>query len=101
MATRSGWTGLPIGAMSRGRVGDASGDGGFAAGGGRTVQGVERARQRHRDAGEDRGVAERVGAGLGSPQLLHQVQELARVVRLEGDYELLVVEAERVGGVDG
>ena len=34
-------------------------------------------------------------------ELLDEVEELARVVALEGDDELLVVEAERVGGVDG
>src|ERR1044072_663800 len=40
-------------------------------------------------------------APAGDPaQLLHEVEELARVVALEGDDELLVVEAERVRGVD-
>ena len=57
-------------------------------------------RDRHRDAGEDRRLALGVGARLGRPQLLHQVEELAGVVALEGDDELLVVEPERVGGVD-
>ena len=55
---------------------------------------------RHRDAGEDRRVAQRVRARFGGPQLLDQVEELARVVALERDHELLVVEAERVRGVD-
>ena len=55
---------------------------------------------RHRDAGEDRRVAQRVGARLRRAQFLDEVEELARVVALERDHELLVVEAERVGGVD-
>ncbi len=56
--------------------------------------------ERHRHAGEDRGVAQGVGARLGGAELLDQVEELARLVALERDDELLVVEAERVGGVD-
>ena len=42
----------------------------------------------------------RVGARLGPPQLLDEVEELAGLVRVEGDDEFLVVETERVGGVD-
>ena len=64
---------------------------------GGAVQGVERAGERHRDAGEDRGVAQRVGARLGGAELLDEVEELAGLVGLEGDDELLVVEAEGVG----
>ena len=51
-------------------------------------------RDAHRDAGEDRRLALGVGARLGRAQLLHEVEEHARVVALEGDDELLVVEAE-------
>ena len=57
-------------------------------------------RDRHRHAGEDRRLALGVLARLGRAQLLDQVEELAGVVALEGDDELLVVEAEGVGGVD-
>ena len=52
------------------------------------------------DAGEDRRLALGVGARLAAAQAFDQVQEVARVVRLEGDDELLVVQAERVAGVD-
>ena len=41
-----------------------------------------------------RRVAHRVEAGLGGPQALHEVEEVAAVVGLERDHELLVVEAE-------
>src|SRR2546423_1452815 len=64
------------------------------------VERVERALHRGRDAGEDGSLGQRVGARLGSPQLLHQIQELARIVRVERHDELLIVEPERVGGVD-
>src|SRR3954453_7765256 len=64
------------------------------------VQRVERALHRGRDAGEDRCPARCVRARLGPPQLLHQIEELARIVRVERDDELLIVEPERVGGVD-
>ena len=53
-----------------------------------------------RDAGEDRRLRLGVGARLGRAQLLHEVEELGRVVGVEGHHELLVVEAERVGRVD-
>src|SRR5947209_5568295 len=64
------------------------------------VERVERPFDGARDAGEDRGLAQRVRARFGAAQLLDEVQELARVVRVERDDELLVVEAEGVGGVD-
>src|SRR3954451_8230160 len=69
-------------------------------GGGGPVERVQGPADGHRDTGEDRGVPQRVGARLRSPQLLDEVEELRRVVALEGDDELLVVESERVGGVD-
>ena len=53
-----------------------------------------------RDAGEDRRVAQSVGARLARPQLVDEVKEVARVVALERDHELLVVEPERVRRVD-
>ena len=55
---------------------------------------------RHRDAGEDRGVGLGVAAGFGLAQRHHQVEEVADVVGLERDHELLIVDPERVGGVD-
>jgi len=64
------------------------------------IQRVESPPERHRDTGEDRRVAERVRARLGPAELLYEVEELAGLVALEGDDELLVVEAEGVGGVD-
>src|SRR4051794_3754563 len=64
------------------------------------VEGIQGPRYGHRDAGEDRSVAQRVGARLGPAELLHQIEELTWVVALEADDELLVVQAEGVGGVD-
>ncbi len=55
---------------------------------------------RHADAGEDGRVFERVGADLGFAELLHQVEEVLGEVGFEGDDELLVVDAEGVGGVE-
>ena len=52
-----------------------------------------------RDAGEARRVAQGEGRGLRRAQALDEVQEGAHVVGVEGDHELLVVEAEGVGGV--
>src|SRR3972149_1699730 len=63
-------------------------DGGVAGG----AQRVQRLPQAHGDAGEDRRVAERVGARLRLPQLHHEVEEVGGLVRLEGDDELLVVQ---------
>ena len=57
-------------------------------------------RRLHAATGERRRVALRVRRGLGVAQLPHQRQELARVVALEGDDKLLVVEAVGVGGVE-
>ena len=51
------------------------------------------------DAGEDGGVLEGVEADLGLAELLDEVEEVLGEVGLEGDDELLVVEAEGVGGV--
>src|SRR3954462_14184456 len=64
-----------------------------------TVERVQRALHGGRDAGEDRSLRQRVGTRLRPPQLLHEVQELAGVVRVERHDELLVVESERVRGV--
>ena len=63
------------------------------------VERVQRALQRHRDAGEARRVAHRVARGLGRAQALHEIEERADVVGVERDHELLVVEPERVGRV--
>src|SRR3954447_5991866 len=51
------------------------------------VESVERPFDRGRDAGEDRRLALRERARLGTPQLLHQIEELARIVRVERDDE--------------
>src|SRR3954466_12754586 len=56
------------------------------------VEGVERLRDRGRDAGEDRRLPLGVLARLGRPQLVDEVEELAGVVALEADDELLVVD---------
>src|SRR5690349_8354461 len=48
-----------------------------------TVERIERALHGGRDAGEDGSLRERVGTRLRSPQLLHQIEELAGVVRVE------------------
>jgi len=52
------------------------------------------------DATEDGGVLEGVEADLGLAELLDQVEEVFGEVGLEGDDELLVVQAEGVGGVE-
>src|SRR5829696_9797448 len=53
-----------------------------------------------RYAGERRGVALRVGGGLGCAQALDEVQEGGGLIRLEGDDELLVVQPEGVARVE-
>src|SRR5438477_4956546 len=67
---------------------------------GGAVERAERALHRARDAGEGGGVAQGVGARLGGAQTLHQIEEVGRIVGLESDHELLVVESERVAGVE-
>ena len=57
-------------------------------------------RHRRGDAGERRRVAQRVEAGLRLAQLHHEVEEVAGLVRLERDDELLVVEPERIRRVE-
>src|SRR5579884_1499369 len=57
--------------------------------------------QRPGDASEHGGVAQSVLAGFGLAQVLDEVEEVADAVGLEGDNEFLVVEAKRVGGVNG
>ena len=52
------------------------------------------------DAGEDGEILERVEGDFGFAQLLHQVDEVLGEVGLEGDDELLVIDAEGVGGVE-
>src|SRR5919202_642412 len=66
---------------------------------GLAVEGAERALQRDAQAGEAGSVAQRVGRRLRGAQALHEIEERAGVVRVEGDDELLVVQAERVGRV--
>src|SRR4028119_1234509 len=50
-------------------------------------------------AGKDRGVQLCVGACLALAELHHQILELLRALGLEGEDELVVVDAEAVGGV--
>jgi hypothetical protein len=61
---------------------------------------LERLAGRHRHAGEDRRLALGVLARLGRAQLVDEVEEYPRVVALEADDELLVVDPEGVGRVD-
>src|SRR3989442_2210286 len=63
-------------------------------------QGVEHLLRRGQDTGEDRRLALRVLARLARAELHHEVEEVERVVRLERQHELLIVEAERIGGVN-
>src|ERR671912_694599 len=104
MATRRGVSSVPIllmGARKNREVGaSAERRGPGADGAGGAVEGVERLADRHRDAGEDRGLPLGVLARLGRPQRVDEVEEFTRVVALEGDDELLVVDSVRVAGVD-
>src|SRR5260370_6903639 len=68
----------------------------LTAGSAASVELVEDRLDRHLHAGEDRDVALGVGGGLGAPELLHELEELRHGLPLEGDAELLVVDAERV-----
>ena len=52
------------------------------------------------DAGEDGGVFQGVGTGLGFAQLHDEVEERAGLVGLEAEHEFGIVEAERIGGGD-
>src|SRR3954452_15905293 len=104
MATRRGLSSLPIllirARKNRERRTSAERRGAGADRAGGSVEGVERLADRHRDAGEDRRLALGVLARLGRPQLVDEVEELRRVVALEADDELLVVDPVGVGRVD-
>src|ERR671936_497831 len=63
-------------------------------------QGVEHRFRLRQDAGEDWGLLLRVLARLAGSKLHDQVEEIERMVRLEGEDELLIVQSEGVGGVD-
>src|SRR6187200_2311668 len=101
MATRRGVSSVPILLMgarkNRGLGASAERRGARGDGAGGAVEGVERLAGRHRDAGEDRRLALGVLARLGRPQLVDEVEEFARVVALEADDELLVVDPVGVG----
>src|SRR3954468_22291166 len=73
---------------------------GRVGGHGLPVERIQRPLHGGRDAGEDRGLTRRVRARLRAPQLLHQIEELAGVVRVERNHEFLIVYPERIGGVD-
>src|SRR5438132_12424267 len=64
------------------------------------VELVEDLLDRQLHAGEDRHVALGVGGRLRAPEFLHELEELRHRLPLEGHDELLVVDAERVPGVD-
>src|SRR3712207_3737335 len=61
----------------------------------------QRLLDRHGSAGKGGRVAQRVLARFGAAQFHDQVEEVGDLVALEGDDELLVVQAEGVRGVDG
>ena len=69
-------------------------------GDGRAGEGVERFGQSHAGGGVKGSVAEGKAACLGFAQLLDEVEEVGGLVGLESDDELVVVEAEAVGGVE-
>src|SRR3954452_14209200 len=96
MATRRGVSSVPILLMGARKnresrlSAERRGAGGDRAGG--AVEGVKRLRDRRRDAGEDRRLALGVLARLARAQLVDEVEELAGVVALEADDELLIVD---------
>src|SRR5690242_1208176 len=96
MATRRGVSSVPIllmGARKNREVGSSAERRGAGADGARgAIEGVKRLRDRHRHAGEDRRLPLGVLARLGRPQFVNEVEEFARVVALEADDELLVVD---------
>src|SRR3989454_2165614 len=63
-------------------------------------QGVEHLLRRGEDTREDRRFPLRVLARLARAELHDEVEEVERVVRLERQHELLVIQAERVGRVN-
>src|SRR6266852_1910943 len=63
-------------------------------------QGVEHLLRRRQNACEDRRLSLRVLARLGRAEFHHEVEEVQRIVCLERQDELLIIEAERIGGVD-
>src|SRR5438128_10531343 len=63
-------------------------------------QGVEHLLRRGQDTREDRCLSLGVLARLARAELHDEVEEVERVVRLERYNELLIVEAERIGGVN-
>jgi hypothetical protein len=66
---------------------------------GLAVERVQGTLQGHCQAGEARRVAYREARGLGRAQALDEIEERADVIGVEGDHELLVVEAEGIGRV--
>src|SRR5690242_16809092 len=90
---------LPGWFSSAGDQADLSGEGRLL--GGTQAEGeLQRLVGRHPHAGEDRGLALGIAACLGFSELHDEVEEGGRLVTLERDHELLVVEAEGVGSVD-
>src|SRR5436853_265065 len=83
VVSRAGWE--PLSVMSRE---------GLVSGDRLAVERIESALHGGGDAREDGRLGEGVGARLGAPQLLHKVQELARVVGVERHDELLIVDSE-------
>src|SRR3972149_11609769 len=55
---------------------------------------------RFSNAGDDRSVAKGEAASLGLPKRHDEIHKVARLVALKRHHELLVVEAEGVGGIE-
>src|SRR3954471_12492720 len=68
---------------------------GRVCGDGLPVEGVQRPFDRCRYAGEDRRLARGVRARFRASQLLHQIEELTGIVRVERNHEFLIVYSER------
>jgi hypothetical protein len=64
------------------------------------AQSVQHLHRLEADAAEDWIVLEGIDADLGLAELLNEIEEVFGEVGLEGDDELLVIEAEGVGGVE-
>src|SRR5207244_8418565 len=52
------------------------------------------------DAGEDGSIALGIVAGLSAAQFHYQIEEVFRLIAFEGHHEFLVIEPERIRGVE-
>src|SRR2546429_9899473 len=64
-----------------------------------SAKGLETLSQGAPPASEHRRVAQREAIGFGLAQLLNQIEEIRRIVRLKDNDKFLIVETERVSGV--